>query len=156
MIEMGELREFILKAKTHTYAAAGESLGRNITYAGREIRFVEGRFRYRDRYYGWNPFVGEELVCVNNRIIWAMNYYGSVFRQVIPPSRVYQFLQKALIKVNKEKPFRGPGVLRSKEFVYINESDGDIDRFCGMEKILYKNHEIYLLDYHGGYVRTLK
>ena len=61
-----KLSDFLVKAKINTYAS------------GKEFDFEEKEFRYRDRYFGFNPFIGEEVVWQKKEIIWGMNYYGRI------------------------------------------------------------------------------
>jgi len=65
----------------------------------KELTFKEDGFRYRDRYYGFNPFVGQEIVWKDNKIVWSMNYYGKIISEIVPPKEIYNFLKKALRQV---------------------------------------------------------
>jgi hypothetical protein len=38
--------------------------------------------------------------------------------------------------------------------IYINNAEGDLGRFMGIEKILYKGKEIYKLLYRGGSAKS--
>ena len=147
-----ELSEFLIKAKLAGYASGGEGQERNLPDGTRELIFSEGEFSYRDRYFGYDPFVGEEVVFQNGKAIWAMNYYGGTTSAVVTPKSVYSFLQKAMKLVKAERPFRGPHLFKEKNFEYNDESDGNIDGFTGTERIFYKNEEVYRLVYHGGKV----
>jgi hypothetical protein len=71
--------QFLIKAKLHTYASSGESGERSLEDGCKELAFQEGESKYRDRYFGWNPFVGEEVVWQGEQVIWAMNYYGTEY-----------------------------------------------------------------------------
>lgn len=147
-----KLEQFLVKAKVSAYANEGEG-GEGILADGcKELTFQEGEFRYRDRYFGWDPFVGEEVVWQSDRVIWAMNYYGLVFDEVGPAGQVYAFLQQAMNEVKEDRPFRGPRSLKEGNYEYLDESQGDVDRFTGVERILYQGREIYRLHYHGGRV----
>ncbi|MDP3785388.1 MAG: DUF5680 domain-containing protein [bacterium] len=146
------LGEFLVKAKVHTYASVGESGEQVFDNGGRELIFEDGGFRYRDIYFGFNPFVGEEIVWQGEKPIWGMNYYGQVLSNLIPPKDIYGFLKKALRKVTEEKPFRGPILFQEGGFEYKCKNEGDIARFVGLEEILYKGEEVYILNYHGGLI----
>ena len=149
-----QLSEFLVKAKINGYAAKGEG-GENILAqdGGKELVFNEGNFKYQDKYFGFNPFKGQEAVWQNNKAIWQMNYFGQTTSDKISPKEVYNFLKKCLQQVNQDKPFRGPDNFEQDEFKYINQAQGDINSFTGQEKILYQNHEVYKLDYHGGLIK---
>jgi hypothetical protein len=149
-----KLEQFLVLAKVSAYASGGEGEERNLADGCKELAFQEGEFRYRDRYFGWNPFVGEEVVWQGDQIIWAMNYYGLVFDEVVPAGQVYTFLQQALNHVKEDRPFRGPQVHKKGDFEYSDESQGNIDQFTGVERIFYRGREIYRLNYHGGRVKS--
>jgi hypothetical protein len=74
--------------------------------------------RYRDRYYGWDPFAGEEVVTKDGKVIWLMNYYGRCLPDGVTPSQVYGFLSKALAEVTEETPYRGPEKYMENGFMY--------------------------------------
>ena len=149
-----KLEQFLVKAKVSAYAGAGEG-GEGILSDGcKELTFQEDEFKYRDRYFGWNPFTGEEVVWQGSQITWAMNYYGLVFEEVVPAAQVYAFLQKAMNQVQEDRPFRGPQSLKEDDYEYIDESQGNIEQFTGVERIFYQGREIYRLNYHGGTVKN--
>jgi hypothetical protein len=149
-----KLEQFLVKAKINAYASQGEGGEEILADGSKELTFQEGGFRYRDRYFGFNPFIGEEVVWYEGGVIWAMNYYGTVFDEVVPADQVYRFLGKAMRQVKEDRPFRGPRSFQEQDFEYIDESKGTVESFVGVERILYKGQEIYRLDYHGGSIRT--
>jgi hypothetical protein len=145
------LEEFLVKAKVSTYASGEE--GRDLEDGAKELIFKEGEFMYRDRYYGFNPFGGQEVVFQNEKPIWVMNYYGGVTSNIVDREeikRIYEFLRKALKQVREDKPFRGPEYFKEDDFEYFNEVEGDVHDFRGTEKIFYKGELVYKLNYHGG------
>lgn len=148
-----ELEQFLVKAKVSAYASGGEGGEEMLTDGSKELTFQEGEFKYRDRYFGWNPFVGEEVVWYGDEVIWAMNYYGTVFDETVPAGQVYAFLQKAMKQVGEDRPFRGPHSLKEGDYEYFDESQGSVERFTGVERILYRGQEIYRLNYHGGRIK---
>jgi len=147
-----ELEQFLVKAKLSGYTNGGEE---SILADGcKEFTFQEGKFKYRDRYFGFNPFIGEEVVWEDHQLTWAMNYYGAVFNEIVPAGQVYAFLQRAMNQVKADRPFRGPSSLKENDYEYLDESQGTIEQFTGVERIFYQGHEVYRLDYHGGRVKT--
>jgi hypothetical protein len=48
-----------------------------------------------------------------------MNYYGKIVSEIIPAKDIYQFLQEALKRVTKDKPFRGPPIITEKMILNI-------------------------------------
>lgn len=151
-MDINQLSKFLVKAKISTYASSGEGGEKVIPDGSKEFEFKEEEFRYRDRYFGFNPFVGQEIVFQNRKIIWGMNYYGKVVSKVISPRQVYQFLQESLKKIPEDEPFRGPQGFKKDNFKYFNKVKGTVEKFEGEEKIFYKGKLVYRLIYHGGIV----
>jgi len=148
-----ELNEFLIKAKTSTYASNGEANEQRLPDGSLELAYNEGEFSYRDRYFGFDPFVGQEIVFQNGKAIWSMNYYGRTVDKKYPGAQVYGFLQKALRLVTLERPFRGPSTFAEGDFMYNDESSGTLENFAGVERILFHRHKVYMLKYHGGIVK---
>lgn len=148
-----QLSKFLVKAKINTYASSGEGGEKILPDGGKEFEFEKKEFKYRDRYFGFNPFIGEEIVWENEKMIWGMNYYGQVLSEIISAKDIYQFLQDALKKVSEDKPFRGPRRFIKDSFQYFNKTRGNIEKFDGEEKIFYKRKLVYRLVYHGGIIR---
>jgi hypothetical protein len=143
---------FLLKAKLRTYATGGEGSDRTLEDGTRELSYREGDFFYRDRYFGFNPFVGEEVVWEKDKVIWAMNYYGAVTDESVPSADVYKVLQRAMQRVAAKRPFRGPSEYREGDFAYHDQSEGSVDSFSGEEVIYFQGRQVYSLKYHGGKV----
>jgi hypothetical protein len=146
------LREFLVKAKIFGYATGGESGERRLPDGGKEFEFESEGFRYRDIYYGFNPFAGQELVWHKEQIIWTMNYYGAMTSDKIAPQDIYKFLKKAMVKIELDRPFRGPNSFSHGKFSYQDKSFGDINGFKGRETISIAGNEVYYLVYHGGLI----
>jgi hypothetical protein len=147
-----QLSKFLAKAKINTYASSGEGGEKILSDGSKKLEFKQGEFRYRDRYFGFSPFIGEEVVFQNKKIIWGMNYYGNVISQIISPKQIYKFLQEALRNVSENKPFRGSSRLKKDNLKYFNKIKGTIEKFEGEEKIFYKGKLVYKLTYHGGMI----
>lgn len=149
-----DLSKFLIKAKILTYAGGEETNEKILEGGARELTFENNEFKYCDRYYGFNPFIGEEIVKKNDKIIWSMNYYGKIISFIIPAKEIYKFLQQAMRRIEEDRPFRGPNNFTMGDFKYIDESTGDVNDFSGTEKILFKGQETYRLLYHGGIVKN--
>ena len=149
---INQLNKFLVKAKINTYASSGEGGEKILPDRGKEFEFKEREFEYRDRYYGFNPFIGQEIVWQNGKIIWGMNYYGEIISEIIPAKDIYQFLQEALKRVSENKPFRGPDNFKKDDFEYINKTEGTVEKFQGEEIISYKEQPVHKLSYNGGLV----
>ncbi len=148
-----DLSGFLFRAKISTYATVGEGGEKFLKDGSKEFVYQEKDYKYRDRYFGFNPFIGQEIVRKNDKLIWGMNYYGSIAYNIVSEKMVYEFLKKALQTVPKAKPFRGADHYTRNDFEYHNKSKGTIEKFTGTEKIYYKGQEIYSLHYHGGLIK---
>ncbi len=148
-----ELKKFIVKAKIATYATGGEFAEKNLKDNSKELIFEESPFKYRDRYFGHNSFIGEEIVWENDKLLWGMNYFGEIVSKEISSEKLYYFLKIVLRLVTEDLPFRGPNKFKKGNFVYQNKVEGDLLNFSGKETIFYKNKIVYFLHYHGGEIR---
>lgn len=144
------LIEFLLQAKKSTYAGAEGDSKRVLSDGSKEFVFTADKYYYRDRYFGSNPFAGEEVVFYNDEAIWVMNYRGCILDKTINDKEVYSFLKQALMNVPEAAPFRGPSEFALGDYKYVSEVQGDINSLVGAEKIYLKNNEIYELYFHGG------
>lgn len=151
-MDIKQLSKFLVKAKISTYASGGEGGEKILPDGSKEFEFKEKEFKYRDRYFGFNPFIGEEIVWQNEKMVWGMNYYGKITPEMIPVKQIYQFLQEALKRVTENKPFRGPNNFRQGDFEYFNKAEGTLEDFEGEEKIFYKKQLAYKLNYNGGLI----
>ena len=147
-----ELAQFLVKAKLAGYASQEAVNEKMLDDGSRELTVDGEEFHYRDRYLGFNPFVGEEVVFHGGKVVWAMNYYGEILNDAAPAKQIYGFLQQAMRQVGEDRPFRGPSRFLQGDLEYHDESQGDIDQFTGVEVIFYQGREVYRLVYHGGRV----
>jgi len=147
-----ELNEFLVKAKINTYASSGEGGEKILEDGGKELNYETGEWKYRDRYFGFNPFIGEEVVWKNGKAAWGMNYYGGIVSDKVVARQLYQFLQKAMKLVKMERPFRGPQQFQEDDWSYCDESIGAVDKFNGTETIYFQKEKVYELKYQGGVV----
>ena len=148
-----ELSQFLIAAKTGTYASNGEANEQKLPDGCLELAYSAGEFSYRDRYFGFDPFAGQEIVFQAGKAIWSMNYYGRTVDKKYPAEQIYAFLQKALRQVTLERPFRGPSTFAEGDFMYNDESSGTVESFSGVERILFNRHKVYQLKYHGGTIK---
>jgi hypothetical protein len=152
-----KLADFLLTAKKNSYAAGDKAVKIKLPDGATEITHERERWKYRDRYYGGEPFCGEEVVFYDHEAVWAMNFYGRVSED--GRSRmgdIYEFLRKSMALVDPSAPFRGPKTHRDKEFKYHNTYDGTLSQFNGTEYITYEGEEVYRAYYHGGVVNIIK
>ena len=149
-----ELNNFLVRAKVNTYANSGEGMESKLEDGSRELVYKEEGWTYRDRYFGFNPFFGEEIIWKNKRVVWGMNYYGKILSEAVSDEKIYEFLKKALLRVDKSMPFRGLKALDEGDFNYRNSASGSVEEFHGVEMILYQGKRVYELKYHGGIIKS--
>ncbi len=146
-----ELVDFIIAAKIAGYASGNDAQERLFEDDAKGFVFESNGYRYVDRYYGFNPFSGSEFVFDSSgKRIWTMNYYGRLEPISNKPSLIYQILKDAMLKIDREFPFRGPAKLKKNEYIYENTQSGSVDRFLGKERILKNDVTLFSLNYHGG------
>jgi len=147
-----DLLEFIIEAKKNTYASSRitDKLNKD---GSKELIFEKNSLTYVDRYYGYNPFSGQEVIFKDQKAIWSMNYYGLINDHLVSEKEVYSFLKKALLNVEKRFPLRGPNIFREEDFEYFSDTSGFIEEFNGKERIDYKGKTVYVGFYHGGILR---
>jgi len=148
-----EIKDFLVEAKINTYASNGEGKEKILKDGSKEFVYEKDKWKYRDRYFGFNPFIGEEIVWNNDKVIWGMNYTGKILSDKIDAKEVYQFLKKAMKLVELEKPFRGPAYFQENEWEYKDQNSGTFENFEGFETIYYKSEKVYELKYHGGMIK---
>jgi len=157
MISRKRLCEFLVKAKKTTYAT-GEAAKKIIEKdKSTTLIFEEGNLKYHDNYFGGEPFGGREVVFFQNEPVYIMTYYGSVSESVSDFKVVYKILQKALLLIPEDYPFRGPSDYSEDGLIYKNSYTGEIDSFFGEEIITSADgKEIYRAKYAGGFVNQRK
>jgi hypothetical protein len=144
-----DLVTFLIEARRATYAIPdGESSGDG----GEQLTYQDGAWAYRDRYFGKNPYGGQELIWKGEQTVWIMNYYAQMTSERVPIAEIYDFQMEVMRNPIAENPMRGPSGYKRGDFEYRNETQGSIERFTGRESILYQGEEIYWMIYHGGLV----
>jgi hypothetical protein len=158
-INFKELAEFLVKAKISTYASVNRMKLEAERPGFDELEFQEGDYYYRDSYAGFFQAPGMEVVRVGGKDgepIWAMAYSGGMLEKyhggIEFAKQTFNFLKECLKRISAEIPFRGPESYKEGDFEYVNQVEGDVRRFIGFEKILYKGEEVFSQDYCGGIV----
>lgn len=156
-IDVGEqeLVAFLVEAKRRTYAAQGDEASVAPLLPGsRQLEYGEGRWFYRDIYFGSDRFVGQETVYADGNPVWAMCYAGGVVGSAVDAAQAYAFLRRALRAVTPAYPYRGPRTFGEGPYLYTNESRGGVERFWGVEVIARGGQPVYELRYSGGLLRA--
>ncbi|GKU78802.1 DUF5680 domain-containing protein [Paenibacillus sp. L3-i20] len=145
-----DLAVFIVEAKRAAYASGNGGETKPTRPGAKDIPYKQGQFTYLDSYYGEIHFSGQEVVLQDEVAIWSMNYFGYT---IDPVEGFPVFLNECLMEVNIDAPFRGASYKQKEDFEYVCQWEGDLYRFSGKEKILYKGKEIFILDFHGGVIQ---
>lgn len=152
-IDPNVFSEFLARAKRSTFACGGyrtKPSGKGSI----DFLFQENDLIYRDSYYGEIYDIGQEIVWYKDKPVWGMNYMGGMKEGYhYLAKQAFDFLKKCLKLVDPSMPFRGPKTYHEGDFKYSNEVEGDIAKFSGVEKIFFREEEIYIKIYHGGFIR---
>jgi len=143
-----QLADFLVEAKVNTYAAQKGKVGSS-SKGSHDLAFGKGGYFYVDSYFGEKDFSGEEIVYLEDRPIWSMNYYGKMLRDNVPDGFI-EALRGALLKVRKEEPYRGCRYYARNRYEYFCTAEGAIGFFHGCETVEYGKKEVYRLYFHGG------
>ena len=151
------LADFLVAAKRDTHAADGNGAASASALSGAKQRdYRAGRFAFRDIHFGMARFTGQETVALDDRVIWAMVYCGSVAPAVTDEAAIaliHSCLRQALYIVEPGRPFRGPRAFGRGDLRYLDDSEGDLATFRGTERIMREGTLVYRLEYCGGLVR---
>ncbi len=150
-----QLCTFLLKANQAGYASGNSKKWIKEKDKSTTIVFKSGDWSMHDNFFGGEPYGGREMVFYKNRPFWIMVYYGWV-KKGINPKEIYPFLQKALARMPKNAPYRGPKSLVEKPFRYTNQWKGTVDSFSGQESIYKNKTHVYRANYMGGVVDQRK
>lgn len=154
-VDLRALSRFLVCAKRETYAAQGDEASVPALLSGsKQLEFSDGRWHYRDVYFGTRCFAGLEVVNLVRSPVWSMSYAGGIlpsgYAHRVAARLVYRFLRKALREVSEDSPFRGPRSLVENGYAYHNRWNGSIEAFSGEETISRGGVPIYRLRFAGG------
>lgn len=153
---MDNIKEFLIEAKKQTYANEKVEKVSSSRYESKDYEYKKDNMIYHDTYFGGTNFIGEEVVYLDDKIYWAMNYYGVNLDETLGEEAMDSALRPALMLVGEDNnviPVRGPKEFINGEYKYTFEVDGNLDYFCGIE-IIYKNDKkIYELRCNGGLIK---
>jgi hypothetical protein len=151
-----DLAAFLVAAKRQTHASDGNRSAVATALTGaRQQEYRAGRFSYRDVHFGLARFTGQETVALDDRVIWSMVYCGGVAPTVTDEAAIaliHSCLRQALYIVAADRPFRGPRAFGRDGLRYLDDSEGDIASFRGIERITRDGALLYRLEYCGGLV----
>jgi hypothetical protein len=154
VVNLDDLAQFIAMAKRAAYAGEGK-LERHPQRKGyKEHLITIGGWQYRDSYAGYYRAPGEEVVSYKGIPVWRMAYNGGMLRNywgnVGVTHATFQFLKKALSRVDADRPYRGPARYKEGEYEYRSIDAGNITHFIGSEEIRLRGMIVFVHDYFGG------
>ena len=150
MLDVNKFKEFLIEAKKNTYAGEGETTASSRPLS-KDLPYHKGLYFYLDSYFGDVNFIGEEVVWIDNKVVWGMNYYGEMLVENIPAD-FSKCLKGALAAAPYHAPYRGPESFSYCDLEYRCEWNGDIGSFYGEEFISSNGKIIYKLKFHGGFI----
>jgi hypothetical protein len=153
MIDLETLHDFIMAAKAATYVGDGQPVTscREKSY---DLVFSRDAFKYLDRYFGGEDFIGEEVVYHQEQPVWGMNYYGAILKpERISGAEAGAMIKTSLSKMYAEGRFLGGWHHTRGDLSYYDTSDGDLTHFKGFEWIERDGDKVYELFYHGGLIK---
>lgn len=149
-MDHSELAIFLVEAKKNTYAAHKGKVGSS-RKGSKDLAYRRGGYDYLDSYFGERDFSGQEIVYLDEKPVWSMNYYGKMLNEDVPEG-FNEALREALLRIEKVEPYRGCRNYRRRELAYSCTPVGAISYFHGHETIDYKGQEIYRIYFHGGQI----
>lgn len=152
MINIPQLRAFLVKAKKTTYASGNETNQSATNDGSTTLIYAEWDWMYHDNYFGGEPYGWREIVSYKNKPVYIMVYYWCAQEDISDLKHIYTFLQHALTVIPENHPYRGPQTYNENNLSYTNNFTGEIDNFSGEEIITQDGEEIYRAKYIGGLV----
>lgn len=152
---MKELEKFLVLAKMQTYANENVEKVNSSRVGSKDYEFSKDDMIYHDTYFGGTNFIGEEVVYIDNKIYWGMNYYGVTLDESMEEEAMDKALRPALMRVGEDDiiPVRGPRKFINGEYKYTFEVLGELDNFSGVETIYKNDKKIYELKCSGGLIK---
>ncbi len=148
-----QLYQFIVEAKANSYVGRAPH-GESSRLGSHDIVYGNGRFSYRDSYFGGTDFLGQEVVYFDDEPVWAMNYYGKILEpELYDGEKAGQVILASLGQLYLSGHFLGSSVNHTELGIYHDTNQGDVASFNGYEWIEFANRQVYGLHYHGGLIK---
>lgn len=143
-----ELENFIIKARTKTYAGDGGRVTANLL-GSTQLEFLENDFKYQDVYYtGKNTFYGIETVYFQEKPIWGMSYYGNWGEMT--EEEIDKVLRGALIANPETRLYKKINWTKDKfSYECIPQTTDGIGEIGGEETIFKNGKRAYVFYYAG-------
>lgn len=143
---------FLRSAKSTGYQWMTSSDSQSCRDQSRQYLYTEGDYHYRDHYFGYRQFGGEEVVWLNQQPLWQMLYFGQIISsQACEP--VFVFLEEALKQPDDDIPLRGPKRFTQDHWEYRLLVEGELQQFHGVEQVLLSDQLVYEMRLIGGWLK---
>ena len=93
--------EFLIEAKKQTYANKNIKKDESSRLKSKDYEYRKDNMIYHDTYFGGTSFIGEEVVYIDDKTYWAMNYYGKTLDELLGEETIDNVLRPALMKVRR-------------------------------------------------------
>ena len=116
------------------------------------IEIVDRIWRYRDLWYGGEPYAGMTTIFMNDQPCFVLQYRGRIMPYVEDKRAVLAALMDALQHPVPDTPWRGPRKFRTSSGLrYRNQWQGGLRDFAGTELITdsYTDETLYKATYNG-------
>lgn len=154
--DTGAFTNFLVEAKRSARPVPNLQIVQGILPGATQMQYSRGLYSYKNTFFGFERYSGQETVHYDNRPIWGMGYNGGLINHYmwdLQPQWIYAVLRAALAQATEELPFRGPLTYEYYGFEYINHPLGHLAEFLGEETIKYRGSTVYHLWYVGGFIR---
>lgn len=148
-----ELDNFLREANLNTYANENIKKSSSLRPGSKDYHFENDNLKFHDTYFGGKKFLGEEIIYLEDKPIWGMNYYGFNLDGKINEELFDKILRPALMSGSGDNiPVRGPKEFINNEWKYTFTVTGDLKKFTGVEEIYRDNIVVCRLYCHGGII----
>ena len=148
MINLESLKEFLIIARSNTYAASSTPIDNPRLFKSIQLEFQKGNYFYRDIYFsGEKKFIGQEIIYQDSKPVWGMNYIGDQIGKL-----EISFLKESLLKLAEKCRFGGTCDYKKRELEYHDKGQGNLEEFSGEEEVFLEGKSIYKLNYQGGLI----
>ena len=92
-----EIKEFLQIANRSGYGNPDVKIKPTVD-GGQIIQHQSGDWCFSDRFYGGQPYAGQEIIYYKDDPVWAMQYRGWLTDESFNSGDIYSFLRKALLE----------------------------------------------------------
>ena len=100
---MEEILDFLIRSKKNTYANGNAAKVNSSRLGSKDYEYEETinnkKLCYHDTYFGGEKFIGCEVVYIDDKPIWAMNYNGYSVVENLSEEAMDNALRPALMQV---------------------------------------------------------